>query len=172
PVANLCQNFRALNKEAGIPIRQAIEARAQLIAQQKTMKPVRLMRRNPGRMDGQTWNGDSFVCSEAIEEMEGRNPIYHMSDISDDCVSDYEDPVLPETKVVSLMDIARPAKRRGIEKEFEVVQNNRRVIVLEDSEDEADDEREDWDMFADEEEAEKATVKLYSVAVAAGKGKG
>jgi len=61
---------------------------------------------------------------------------------------------LPEsTPVVSLLDMARPAKPRGIAKHFEVVESPHRVIALEDLDVDTEEgfEDEGWeDLYEDE----------------------
>lgn len=89
---------------------KAIHDRAVLLSEQKTMKP-RLVRRNPGRMDGVLWNGDSFICANKVDEPAGGNAT---SDFEDDSESDGEESAPRRTDVVvTLLDIARPAKVKG-----------------------------------------------------------
>jgi len=56
---------------------------------------------------------------------------------------------------VSLLDIARPAKRKGAAKDFEVVQKLRNVIVLEDNGLEYQWEDDEWEHIYDEEFVEE-----------------
>lgn len=73
-------------------------------------------RRNPGRMDGVRWNGDQFICNSRVE---GDSYSY---DIESNVETDADEQegaeetsrgVRSAAPVVSLMDIARPAKRKG-----------------------------------------------------------
>lgn len=79
----------------------------------KVEKPMGIIRRNPGRMDGVQWNGDSFVCTRQVD---GDGPRAHEVGAREE---DDEDVLADERRpqngpmVVSLLDIARPAKRRG-----------------------------------------------------------
>lgn len=94
-------------------------------------------------MDGVRWNGDSFLCAGRVD---GQADQYD-SDLDEedsDSESDYDTRVGRERSyVVSLMDIARPAKEKGLAKEFEVVQGVRRVIALDDN---------DWDGYEDDDD--------------------
>jgi hypothetical protein len=111
------------------------------------------VRRNPGRMDGLRWNGSSFICSSSIDA----RTTY---DIIDDCdigewdvdLEEQEEKLSNATFSVSLLDIARPAKPRGIAKHFEVVERLPRVIALEETDDFGwEKEDEDWeDLYGDE----------------------
>ncbi|KAK6984774.1 peptide hydrolase [Favolaschia claudopus] len=80
-----------------------------------------MQRRNPGRMDGVQWNGDSFVCTRQID---GDEPVTTSAPsvgliFAREWESGFGDEASEEKRsynepmVVSLMDIARPAKRRG-----------------------------------------------------------
>lgn len=62
-------------------------------------------------MDGSSWNGSSFICSSSID---GRATY----DLVDECDMDVDweeqEEKLPERiPVISLLDMARPAKPRG-----------------------------------------------------------
>lgn len=92
---------------------KAIHDRAVLLSEQKTMKP-RLVRRNPGRMDGVLWNGDSFICANKVDESTGKDTTFGVSDFEDDSDSDEEESTPRRTDVVvTLLDMARPAKVKG-----------------------------------------------------------
>jgi hypothetical protein len=75
-------------------------------------------RRNPGRMDGVQWNGDQFICTYDVDGH------YLDSDVESAADDDelYEgdtnglhgsDRARQPGPVVSLLDIARPAKQKG-----------------------------------------------------------
>ncbi|KAE9396712.1 hypothetical protein BT96DRAFT_996486 [Gymnopus androsaceus JB14] len=110
-------------------------------------------RRNPGRMDGVRWNADSFICPENVDGFESYD------DSSDSEEEVYDDAMSGDSRqreqaahVVSLLDIAKPAKPKGIAKDFEVVKGVRRVIFLEDekdwetfSQEQVDEEWEEWE---------------------------
>lgn len=77
-------------------------------------RPTGLVRRNPGRMDGVQWNGDSFVCARQVDGDVTRVRIHDSVDVEeqeDDLVAEHRPH--DEPLVISLLDIARPAKRRG-----------------------------------------------------------
>ncbi|KAJ7702793.1 hypothetical protein B0H17DRAFT_1194661 [Mycena rosella] len=61
--------FRADAKDAGLTYRAAIAATKAKDAEEgkKVERPVGIIRRNPGRMDGVQWNGDSFVCARQVD---------------------------------------------------------------------------------------------------------
>ncbi|TFK65006.1 hypothetical protein BDN72DRAFT_220172 [Pluteus cervinus] len=100
-------------------------------------------RRNPGRMDGVQWNGNSFVPPKMVDDGDFR---HGDEDTVGEVISalDHEDvkEKYPEyfshngrVHSVSLLDIAKPAKVKGVAKEFEVVAGPQRVITIEDYED-------------------------------------
>ncbi|KAK7046188.1 peptide hydrolase [Favolaschia claudopus] len=133
--------FRAQAASKGLSFKEAILANKVKDEEEakKFEKPVGGMRRNPGRMDGVQWNGDSFVCTRQID---GDEPVIvpsvgfarqWESDLGDD-VSEEK----PSYKEPTLMDIARPAKRRG--------KKNKAMQRILDSEDDNRSERsEDWE---------------------------
>ncbi|KAJ7925388.1 hypothetical protein B0H13DRAFT_2314602 [Mycena leptocephala] len=96
-------------------------------ARKKVEKPVGTIRRNYGRMDGVRWNGASFVCGRQVDG----DDLDAVSEEREDDVSESPDRRTP--LVMSLLDIARPAKRRGVAKKSEVLPTIRRVIELDDS---------------------------------------
>ena len=124
--------FKANAKNAGMSIEVAIKTRADLLATKKVLeplwpkiddslpqdwpwkipKPVGNIRRNPGRMDGVSWNGSSFICAQKVDD--GSPP--REEDV-DDHATDFDDTTVEQTTddrmVVSLLDIARPAKPKG-----------------------------------------------------------
>jgi hypothetical protein len=77
-------------------------------ARKKVEKPVGSIRRNYGRMDGVRWNGASFLCARQVDGDE-LDAVYEERE---DDVSESPDRRTP--LVISLLDIARPAKRRGV----------------------------------------------------------
>lgn len=118
-------------------------------------------------MDGVRWNGKSFICAVAVDD----GTIMTTEDDVDDYAADFDDWV-PEQQarsvtVISLMDMARPAKLKGawssligrsidaktlcvshsgIAKEFEVVEGVERVIALDEGvSEEGWQEDEDWE---------------------------
>ncbi|KAF7333743.1 Peptide hydrolase [Mycena venus] len=137
--------FRAQASSKGLSFKEAIlSAKAKQEEEgKKVEKPVGIVRRNPGRMDGVQWNGDSFVCARQVDGDEPR--------AIDPVVEDGEDDneALPrshsEPMVVSLLDIARvrPVKRRGVAKKYEMLPTIRRVIELDDGT--ASEQWEEWE---------------------------
>ncbi|CAK5284807.1 unnamed protein product [Mycena citricolor] len=121
--------FRAQAKSQGQSFRAAILAQKARAAEDgKKVEYPDAGRRNPGRMDGMRWNGDSFVSPPQVDGEEVS------SDLEDDGASEWAAGVadgkraegsLPQPMVVSLLDIARPAKPRGGKK-------HRAVNVVED----------------------------------------
>ncbi|KAJ7466447.1 hypothetical protein FB451DRAFT_1260889 [Mycena latifolia] len=140
--------FRADAKSAGLSYRAAIAATKAKQAEEgkKVEKPAGIVRRNPGRMDGVQWNGDSFVCAQQIDGNVAR-PHEAMTWDAEDA----EGTTGPQERgamVVSLLDIARPAKRRGVAKKYEVLPTIQRVMELED-----DAVSEQWEQWEEESEA-------------------
>ncbi|KAF8233664.1 hypothetical protein L208DRAFT_1395398 [Tricholoma matsutake] len=128
-----------------------------------------MVRRNPGRMDGRTWQGSTFICSRRID-----------CDYDDmECDAEYDErPSTPDFGVSlgdrdpmvihSLLDIARPAKQRGVTKGFEIIQRVRDVITLEDDDDDCgsvnDDEgwsEDDLAQWREEDEDDYEWEELY-----------
>jgi hypothetical protein len=133
------QAFRADAKSRGLsyPAAIAVTKAKDAEAGKKVQKPAGIVRRNPGRMDGVLWNGDSFVCARQVEG-EGRPDARSLDDFDHErfvlaekewlaradkerlTLAEQEQLELAEEKereartaamVVSLLDIARPAKR-------------------------------------------------------------
>ncbi|KAJ8093736.1 hypothetical protein PM082_009596 [Marasmius tenuissimus] len=166
--------FRANAREAGMRYVDALQARkeAQVEAGAKTLhtKPG-IGRRNPGRMDGVKWNGDSFVCATHVDGDDHDSDSERYSDSGYDSESDVQDERRPDSKTyeISLMDIAKPMKVKGVAKEFEIVQTVQRVIALEDDAksdawDLASCAESDWDEVYDEDllEAPEKARQTYS----------
>ncbi|KAK7038620.1 peptide hydrolase [Favolaschia claudopus] len=113
--------FRAQAASKGLSFKAAILADKARDEEEgkKFEKPVgSTTRRNPGRMDGVQWNGDSFVCRRQIDGDES-TPTDPSAEVAiwepiagaagdEEKRREYNEPM-----VVSLMDIARPAKQRG-----------------------------------------------------------
>ncbi|KAJ7204552.1 hypothetical protein B0H12DRAFT_472288 [Mycena haematopus] len=124
--------FRAQAASKGLSYGEAVlAAKAKAAAEgTKVEKPLGIVRRNPGRMDGVQWNGDSFVCARQIDgdaaEIEDEGTRTRVEVLSD------EQRARNEPMVVSLLDIARPAKRRGLAKKYQIVPRVPRAIELED----------------------------------------
>ncbi|KAJ7127256.1 hypothetical protein C8R43DRAFT_1074931 [Mycena crocata] len=138
--------FRAQANSSGLSFRAAILATKVREEEEgkKIEKPVGLIRRNPGRMDGVQWNGDSFVCARQVDGVHDENG--WDAEEQEDAV--YSEEQRPEAQmVVSLLDIARPAKRRGVAKKFEVLPTVQRVIELED--DAVSEQWEQWEAGSD-----------------------
>ncbi|KAJ7260569.1 hypothetical protein C8J57DRAFT_1337558 [Mycena rebaudengoi] len=134
--------FRAQANSAGLTYKAAVIASQARLAEEKFEKPAGIIRRNPGRMDGFRWNGDSFVCAEQVDD--GLAP--SRADIEESVDTPGERVVGEGRMVVSLLDIARPAKarRRGAAKKFVVVPTVQRVVALED-EDATSEQWESWE---------------------------
>ncbi|KAJ7037670.1 hypothetical protein C8F04DRAFT_1092001 [Mycena alexandri] len=136
--------FRAQANSAGLTYRAAIAATKKREEEEgkKVEKPVGIIRRNPGRMDGVQWNGDSFVCARQVDG-DGFRPSEAGTwdqEEHDTSADDRRPPTEPI--VVSLLDIARPAKRRGVAKKYVVLPTIRRVMDLED-----DTQSEQWEQW-------------------------
>jgi hypothetical protein len=114
------QAFRAQAASKGLSYREAIlSTKAKEEAEgKKVEKPAGIIRRNPGRMDGVQWNGDSFVCARQVDGDEPR--ALHGLTWDDDGIEHLENEPRPrnEPMVISLLDIARPAKQRGAFRDF------------------------------------------------------
>ena len=91
----------------------AIQARkeAQIEAGVKQLyTKVGVGRRNPGRMDGVKWNGDSFVCAVRVDGDDGDSDSEYKYEWDEDVVVEEK-----EKRVeISLMDIAKPMKAKGV----------------------------------------------------------
>ncbi|KAJ7093513.1 hypothetical protein C8R44DRAFT_890733 [Mycena epipterygia] len=142
--------FRAQASSAGLSYRAAIAATKAKDAEdgKKVERPTGLIRRNPGRMDGVQWNGDSFVCARQVDGDVTRPLDVGAWDAEDqENTPGSEERGPQERMVVSLLDIARPAKRRGVAKKYEVLPTIRRVIELED--DAGSEQWEQWESGSD-----------------------
>ncbi|KAF9458892.1 hypothetical protein BDZ94DRAFT_64045 [Collybia nuda] len=127
--------FRVKAEHEGVSFRAAMEAHKADLKTQKFPAPAGIVRRNPGRMDGVRWNGSNFLCGEEVDGFDV-GPIDLSNDIEYDYMVNYDDGYVPTHSTrpltVSILDIARPAKRKGIAKDFEIVDGVRRIIALDD----------------------------------------
>ncbi|KAL0569584.1 hypothetical protein V5O48_012372 [Marasmius crinis-equi] len=147
------KTFRSAAKEAGMQYEDAIQAQkeAQAEAGAKTLSTkIGVVRRNPGRMDGVRWNGGSFVCPTRVngDDEFWEDEEYYRIMYDDYWTFEYpaeeeEGTAVRETQEVSLMDIAKPMKVKGIAREFEIVPTVQRVIPLED-----DAKSENWEVMS------------------------
>ncbi|KAF8652867.1 hypothetical protein AX16_004116 [Volvariella volvacea WC 439] len=176
--------FREELKQRNLTYRQGMEMRAQEEKEKtKRLYPIGTARRNPGRMDGVQWNGQSFVSPRQVngdvddlehdEELE-RYLYKRDSSRAESKMPDY----LPREEeasrhVISLWDIAKPAKPRGSNKDYEVVRGVRQVIALDDDNESFAfgselDYVEDWDeddwesLFNEVGDAPQVRRELYS----------
>ncbi|RDB17249.1 hypothetical protein Hypma_001979 [Hypsizygus marmoreus] len=160
--------FRAKAKEQGIPFPVAAEARTNQLPDQKIYPNTHKPRRNQGRMDGTFFNGTPIeseysTASWGCSGCDYCNPAEGSYEIAcaDGAVHGPTGTVLK-----SLLDIAKPAKTKGVAKEYEVVEPPQRVIVFDDEfdytyESSVEDDF-DWDDGLsewDEVEGEKAESK-------------
>lgn len=185
-------------------MREAYKNRAAVIANEKTEKAAAgLSRRNPGRMDGVQYRASYFICANQIDDpaMELSEDEYDEgSEDEDDAVLDdlfyesgSEQEVEEDKKVVSLLDMARPAKQKGssvalrprlcrpnafgagVAKEFEFVQGMDRVIALEDEKEAEleDSEEDEWEVIYDSDGPAPSVARQESYSeVLQGKGTG
>ncbi|KAI0752603.1 hypothetical protein C8Q80DRAFT_465351 [Daedaleopsis nitida] len=117
----------------------------------------RMTRRNAGRDDGQTYVSRRFVCGRAVDpsrafETAGGYEMDASREWERECPRREETDDVREHGIaeVAILDIAKPAKRRGAAKDYEVIKTLRRVIVLEDDEDEYEDVEWGWEDELDE----------------------
>jgi len=167
--------FRTQAKEAGVSYREAVTARNEMLATKKVPKAAGVVRRNPGRMDGMRWNGDSFIC---VANVDGDNA----PQLEDEVLQDARHALAgaertPANKrpavLASLLDIAKPAKAKGVAKQFEVVDAVSKIIALDDDDAqtecwELDIERdEEWeDLYeSEEEESDGSDRQTYAAAL-------
>ncbi|KAJ3933464.1 MAG: hypothetical protein NXY57DRAFT_998688 [Lentinula lateritia] len=118
-------------------------------------------RRNPGRMDGVQWKSDSFLCPERVDGFEsfyGDSGAYEMKE-EECCMNDdrWSNRTSERIHTISLLDIARPAKSKGIAKEYEVVKGVRQVIFLDDEEVCQEEQWEEWEEIYEPGDTEKPT---------------
>ncbi|RDB17254.1 hypothetical protein Hypma_001974 [Hypsizygus marmoreus] len=195
--------FRAKAKSQGLTFAAAAEARKKQgqkvrfpsLADSKLTDGYKLYpgmgRRNPGRMDGVQWNGSAFICANHVDgALVGE---YTERPWESDGAAERADlpaglrviPTVDEYRqphvLSSLLDIAKPAKAKGVAKEFEVIDPLPHVVVLLDEEvseslqfpDEDDEWRDDegtlWDEIKGTGSVDVRERHSYSAAV---KGKG
>lgn len=166
--------FRAEAKAQGLKFAEACELRAKERSAEKFLQPQGLRRRNYGRMDGTHWNGKTFICPAQVDA--AYSGTYNICDC-ESCLrmeahEDYwpDEEKAPVTATISLLDIAKPAKVKGVAKEFEVIDRLPRVIALQDDEDaystlDWDTESEAWEnMYDSESEMSEADFSKVSYA--------
>ncbi|KAF5386469.1 hypothetical protein D9757_005900 [Collybiopsis confluens] len=102
-------------------------------------------RRNPGRMDGVAWRANSFICPDRVDSLETFHEERYHSESDEDSIEDYvNDSRLTGIRehIVSLLDMAKPAKLKGIAKDYEVV----KMLKFEDIM--LFDDEQDWDTLS------------------------
>ncbi|KAJ7141948.1 hypothetical protein C8R43DRAFT_1131257 [Mycena crocata] len=144
--------FRAQANSTGLSFRAAILATKVREEEEgkKIQKPVGIIRRNPGRMDGVQWNGDSFVCARQVDgdKVHDEHVAWDAEEQEDSVQVEEVEDRRPQTHiVVSLLDIARPAKRRGAAKKSQSVPTLRRMIEFDD--DTVSEQWEQWEAESD-----------------------
>ncbi|GLB39508.1 hypothetical protein LshimejAT787_0700180 [Lyophyllum shimeji] len=169
--------FRANAKAQGLTFRAAAEARDLL---PKTKDPIApgMGRRSHASMAQTYWNGRAFVMS-------GDNTVDspHCTEgpDCDVCAFEYMPPYVSDDRgqeptshiLESLFDIAKPAKAKGVAKDFEIVESVRRVIAVDDEEwpgdweDEVQDDFdwEEWEEAYEEGKPASETETSYSAVV-------
>ncbi|KAF5373494.1 hypothetical protein D9615_009431 [Tricholomella constricta] len=161
--------FRANAKAQGLTFRAAAEARKKL-QKPKEVAPG-MGRRAHGTMTETYWNGREFIH---IDHESEDTPGYEI------CNAEYKRPLYVSGEdgqapcapvLASLLDIARPAKAKGIAKEFEMVDSVAKVIAFEDEEEwpvghgyENEDEI-DWDEWGEAYEEWSPKKASYSAVV-------
>ncbi|KAF8064846.1 hypothetical protein FPV67DRAFT_1500396 [Lyophyllum atratum] len=130
--------FRANAKARGLTFRAAAEERNEVPKQKDPIAPG-MGRRTHAKMDQTYWNGRAFVQNgdDTIE-----SPYCVEGPDCDVCAYEYMPPYVTDDRgqapdsptLISLLDIAKPAKAKGLAKEFEVVDSVTRVIAFEDDE--------------------------------------
>ncbi|KAJ7749413.1 hypothetical protein B0H16DRAFT_1551408 [Mycena metata] len=123
--------FRAQATKAGLTYPAAIAATKKREEEEgkKVEKPVGIIRRNPGRMDGVQWNGDSFVCAQQVD-----GDVSRPSDAG--TWDEEEHNILADDR----RPPTEPMVRRGVAKKYVVLPTIRRVMDLED-----DTQSEQWE---------------------------
>ncbi|KAF8153387.1 hypothetical protein B0H34DRAFT_103786 [Crassisporium funariophilum] len=120
------KSIRQKAHREGILFRDALN-KANVEEKLKTQRvSEELVRHHPGHGDSKAYIGAARVDDGEL--------YLHNEDVYDfevDFVDTYE-PIHHTERTISLLDIARPAKRKGVAKDFEILQNVRHVIVLED----------------------------------------
>ena len=106
----ISQNIRAEAFKNGIKYAEAIERRNAHTGTRMVDLSPGSGRRNPGRMDGWQWRGSTFIPPQKVDNGE-----FRVDEADDATLVDDEGAYAPHPKdrVVCLMDIARPAKRKG-----------------------------------------------------------
>jgi len=169
--------FRAKAKAHGLTFRAAAEAR-NLIPKPKDPVAPGMGRRTHASMDQTYWNGRAFVCG-GNDTVDG--PYCVEGPDCDVCAVENMPPYVlddrgqaPTSHVLSsLLDIAKPAKAKGVAKEFEVVDSVTRVIAFEDEEGPAewgyeamhDFDWEEWDKVYEEGKQGSEKKASYSAVV-------
>ncbi|KAJ3987856.1 hypothetical protein F5890DRAFT_1495205 [Lentinula detonsa] len=132
-------------------------------------------RRNPGRMDGVRWKSDSFICPEHVDGPELRHSVDEADMVEEEVYfdantsSDESSQTSGRMHVVSLFDIAKPAKCKGIEKEYEMVEKMREIIFLDEELYEIEEQWEDWEEIHGWTDSEMKTQKPTYAAALQGK---
>jgi len=110
-------------------------------------------RQHPGRRD-MKWNSKAFISGSNVDDGELflRDEDVYDFKIDFNLIDSYDTShTTHHTDMkVSLLDIARPAKQKGVAKDFEIVQRVRNVIVLEDDGLEYQWEDDEWEQIYDE----------------------
>ncbi|KAL1664587.1 hypothetical protein GGF50DRAFT_54460 [Schizophyllum commune] len=155
PFKELKKNIRAEAVKNGIKYAEAIERRNAHTGTRMVDLSPGSARRNPGRMDGWQWRGSTFIPPQKVDNGE-----FRVDEADDATLVDDEGAYAPHPKdrVVCLMDIARPAKRKAAKDRFELVGRPKGVIALSDDELESV-ATEEWEALSDDMYEEDVAVQ-------------
>jgi len=168
------QAFKAEAKAHGLEFHKVIQARVDLLRENQKPIPgvVPPKRRNMGRQDGVQWTGDSFLCAARVDGTREDDSNIPVDVARQWCEEERRQQfslqqTTPSTTVtvVSLLDIARPAKRKGVHKEFEVLESAvSRVITLDDfSVTDGDDASDVWSLVSESSDSDSDEESLVDI---------
>ncbi|KAJ7143499.1 hypothetical protein C8R43DRAFT_567593 [Mycena crocata] len=111
--------------------------------QRRNRAPRKSHSRNPGRRDGFHWNADAFLCPGTVDGFHDvRNTMAaNAQEEAERSLLDTEQHWVPDgggvcgtsVQEVSILDIARHAKPKGVAKDFEILEAPRRIIALDEN---------------------------------------
>ncbi|KAF8797552.1 hypothetical protein BYT27DRAFT_7179180 [Phlegmacium glaucopus] len=160
-----------MTRSKGIPLRTAFNKHVRQKAHQEGTLFHRAFAETPGnesfytykgehrsrsRLEGMQWNSKSFLSGTEVDDGELFIREEDVYNFKIDFIDTSNTRRHHTDMTISLLDIARPAKRKGVAKDFEVVQKVRNVIALEDDDEGLEYQWEDdeWEQIPEEQHTE------------------
>ncbi|KAF9531269.1 hypothetical protein CPB83DRAFT_849669 [Crepidotus variabilis] len=123
------KSVRAKAQSEGTTFRDAATKKKAALKEKPEGAPsTETERRNPGRSDGDRWKGSQFITGKQIGDQ--HSEFYDSEDDQNELYDNTSDLKGGSAPMVNILDLAKPAKRRGVAKHFELIPKTKRVLSL------------------------------------------